>query len=251
MIRHRKTVTAFLLVPVIVAAFWFARGRDSAMNAERESRVLTLFQQSFNSSATQLVGEATVEGINRRWMPELGFGTVRPLEVNEYVVTAKFKRNGLVKWGRWLYTCNGNHGDGIFKYSYSEANLANALPSFPLPLQKFIPWTTQLIDGVPSTAGASATNVSVSSPVHVTDNLIVVASAPPGTVCRMQVFPPDALSSPVEPQQPTVDGSVKWTCRLNPRYAGSRLSLSIHCSEPLGTRMLENSTPAPIVEVLP
>lgn len=251
MIRNRKTFITFLVVAIVFAAFWYARNRDAALNAERQSKVLALFQQSFSGGATQLVGEPQIEGINRLRMPELGFGTFRPREVNEYVVTAQVNRGGVLKWGRWLYTCNGDHDDGIFKYSYSEANQANALPSFPLPLQKYIPWATQLIDGVPSTAGASATNVSVSSPVRVTEKLIVTASAPAGTTCRMQVFPSNALMSPVQPQQPEADGSVKWTCELNPRYAGSRLSLLVHCAEPCGTKMLENSTPGPNIEVLP
>ena len=251
MIRNRKTFIPLLVVAIAFAAFWYARNRDAALNAERQSKVVARFQQSFSSGATQLVGEPQIEGIIRLWMPELGFGTFRPLEVNEYVVTAQVKQGGVLKWGRWLYTCSGDHDEGIFKYSYSEANQANALPSFPLPLQKYIPWATQLIDGVPSTAGASATIVSVSSPIHVTDELIVLASAPAGTTCRIQVFPPDALLSPVQPQQPESDGSVKWACKVNPRYAGSSLALLVHCAESCGTKMLENSTPGPNIEGLP
>ena len=105
MIRNRKTFITLLVVAIVFAAFWYTRNRDAALNAERQSKVLALFQQSFSSGATQLVGEPQIEGINRLRMPELGFGTFRPREVNEYVVTAQVKRGGVLKWGRWLYTC--------------------------------------------------------------------------------------------------------------------------------------------------
>ena len=252
MSRRRKlsitltVVTVFVVV--IVVAFRYVRQRASA---QKQAAFLARFEPSFNSGTMRLVGAPQVEVIDRILMPEFGPFTFRAPEVNEYVVTAQFERNDALMWGRWLYTTNGAHGDAIYKFSYAESSQPGALPSFPRPLQAYIPITTQLVDGIPLTAGASAQVVSVSSPIKVTDPITVTASAPAGTTCRVQIFPADALLSAPASKQPGPDGTVSWTCGVNPRYAGTNLSVSILCEERRGSKTLENSTAAPNVQVLP
>lgn len=230
-------------VLLLIRSVW---NRYYAAGEERTAAFLARFEESFNSGAAELVGEPEIKSIDRFWMPESR--SFQGPEVNEYVITAQFKRDGIVQWGRWLYTCNGSHGDGIYKYSHAEAAQHSGLPLFPLPRRKYIPWATEMIDGIPSTAGASAASVSV-TPVSANGQITVSATAPAGTTCRVQVSPPDALLAPVPPQQPGASGTVSWTCTVNPRYAGGQFRVLVNCQEPVGAMVLENSTAAPNVQV--
>ena len=248
MSQKRRVGATSLVVASLFAVCWYV---VHLHEVEQRSAFLARFERSFDSGIVQLIGRPQIEHIQRYWMPEFSRLAFRTPEVNEYVITAQLKRAGAVKWGRWLYTCNGSHYDGIYKHSYVEANRQSLLPSFPFPLQSYIPWAMQMIDGIPSTAGGTASIISVSSPINVTDPLVVKASAPAGTTCRIQVFPTDALLSPAAPKRPQAGGGVSWECNVNPKYAGSRISLLVHCAERRGNRTLENSTAAPNVEVLP
>lgn len=244
--RRLALITGAVLIAGVLVGIRVVKNRIAAYDAARKAAFASRFEASFNSGDAELIGRPQIKSVNRYVL--LGIGSGQPPGVNEYVVTAQFRRDGEVKWGRWRYTCNGGQGDGIYKYSHAEAAQQGALPLSLLPRHRYIPWATEMVDGIPSTAGASASNVSV-TPVAANRQITVSASAPAGTTCRIQVFPPDALLSPVQPQQPDASGAVTWACTVNPRYAGGRIRLLVNCQEPIGAMVLENSTEAPNVEI--
>jgi hypothetical protein len=250
--RSRKTVVMAFAILAVFAGLWMLQSqRNAVRRAEKAANFLARFEQSFNSGTTELITIPQIEAIDRWRMTEYGVGSFQAPGVSEFVITAQVKQDGELKWGRWLYSCNGESLVGIYKFSYSEADRVEALPEFPLPLQQYIQWTEQMVDGIPATAGLSASNISVPSPIRVSEDLIITAVAPAGTICRIGIFPPDALLTVPPPQKIGKDGRAKWTCRLNPKYAGSQLPLKVYCGEPRGTKLLENATQGAQIDILP
>jgi hypothetical protein len=251
MLRKRRTIVILVLSGVVIAGLCYFNHRLATQTAQREAQFLARFQNSFQSGATELIGAPQVTAINRLIMSEYGYGSLRAPGVSEYVVTAIVKRGDKEVWGRWLYTCTSGDLDAIYKYSYSEADKVDALPRFPFPMQSYIPWTMGLIDGIPLTAGPSASKISVSSPLNVADDLVISASAPPGTTCRIEVYPKGALVSDAPPQKPGTSGLVQWKCRINPNFKGGQVGAKVYCAIPIGSMILENEMSAPLIEVLP
>jgi len=251
--RTVRAVVAIVAVLVVIAGIGL-RARSQA-DRRRQAAFLQRFEASFTSGTMQLLDPASIEEIDRFIMSEFAPTIMfRPPEVDEYVVTARFQRGQEVRWGRWLYTCNQNHGDFVYKFSYSEAASEAALPEFPFPLQTYLPGRPSdphLIDGTPSSAGPTATIVAVNSPLAADELLIVRAIAPVGTTCSIVCYQPDALLSDPGELQPAADGSLVWNCEVNPKMAGGGFSLLVQCTQPRGTARFENLVQAPSVTVLP
>ena len=216
---------------------------------QRQTVFVDKFRASFISGEQTLVGPVTIEEIHRTWMPE--YGSIRPPGVNEYVVTAQFEENGNTKWGRWIYTCNEETNDLIYKHSFANAATQANLPKFPKPLQKaLVEPSWQLIDGVPVTAGPSATLVSVSSKVRVNEPLQIRATAPLGTECIIECFPPDAVMDDLEWISPEPDKTLSWNLKINPKMVGGNFMVKIRCKQSRGNANFENSISVPNVQVL-
>ena len=122
--------------------------------------------------------------------------------------------------------------------------------SHPFPMVKYIQWSTEMLDGIPTTAGPSATIVSLTSPVAVDQPVTLVVNAAVGTVCQVEVFPNDVSLSSIPAKSPDKKGKIEWTWRVNPKYEGQSFSVIVKCKEPHGSRELVNSTPAPNVQVI-
>lgn len=224
---------------------WNERQNVSATTQFRER-----FRQSFVSGLIQLGDDCEIERVPRTLVPQFGRELQAP-GVSEYVVTASFTRDGTPLWGRWLYTCNASHGDGIFKFGYAEAATPSALPKFPAPGQRYIGATYDLVDGIPVTAGPTATIVGSGSRARANQPFTVLARSDPGTICRLQIFPPDAALTPPPALQPDGNGQMQWTVLFNPKYAGGNVRVIVKCAQPRGSCQLETSTDCPNVEILP
>lgn len=127
-------------------------------------------------------------------------------------------------------------------FSHSTAARRDDLPVSPGPTHVYIEFAVDLIDGIPTTAGASVSGLKIPSPVKVSDPLVITGFAPANSQCRVVVFLPKKVVSLPPPRQPELDGTVKWELTLTPEAAGSRLSIHVHCVEIRGTKFLENVT---------
>ena len=249
--KNRVLKICVICLAATIAMYAWAVHRCRELGARNQAAFLARFLNSFDTGFVRVGEKPDIDSIQRRLMPEFSFRTLRPPEVNEYVVTAPFERNGITLWGRWLYTCNGSHGDGIFKFGYAEAATREALPRFPAPGQRYISWTDELIDRIPSTAGPTATILSRTSPIRASTPFTLVARSAPGTVCKLQTFPPDAFLTPSTEMEPDKQGEVRWTVSFNPKYAGGGVRVIVKCVQKRGARQIESSTECPNVTILP
>ncbi|MEQ8847029.1 hypothetical protein [Botrimarina sp.] len=237
---------------VVLLAALFGYRLLSVGEDRRRARFLQRFESSFDGGARRLVAPPQIADRVKR-----GIGIAWPDGVEQYVIDAVFELNGRTHRGRWLYTCNEADGGGIYRFSYSKAEESDELPapSFQLPGHRHIPWATRLVEGVPSTAGAEASVESVTTTVVVAQPLIVTATAPPGTTCWVETFPPDAIESPSERLAAREKGGqpelLEWSLRLNPKYANGKIRVQVHCEEPYGNGVLHSITETPHVELLP
>lgn len=239
--RTRIAVAAALLVLLAGWLFWSAFEATQARRAAFVNR----FRESFRSGWVKLGGEPRIEepGALRS-----GFAP----GVNLYRITAPIERDGKQLWGVWSYACNDRYQDAIFQFGYAEAATEQQLGRRPLPPKRYIDWATEMVDGIPSTAGGSATIVSSITSVAPGGSVTLVASAPAGTTCEFVTYPPDAAATPLPVQTPDENGIVRWTFALNPKYAqtGNNLRLIVKCIEQRGALRLENSTEADSVRVV-
>jgi hypothetical protein len=249
--KNRVLKICVICLAATIAMFAWAVHRRSELCTRNQAAFLARFLSSFDTGFVRLGEKPEIDEIKRLLMPEFSFGTLRPSEVNEYVVTAPFERNGTTLWGRWLYTCNGSHGDGIVKFGYAEAATREGLPRFPSPGQRYISWTDELVDGIPSTAGPTATILSRTSPIRASSPFTLVVRSDPGTVCRLQTFPPDASLTPSTDMEPDKKGELRWAISSNPKYAGGGVRVIVKCVQMRGARRLETSTECPNVTILP
>lgn len=248
--RLRVVVLASLGLVVIGVGWW-----TLTQAWMRQRAFLERFETSFTSGTVQLLEPASVEEVRHLWVPNVG-KFFRPHVVHEYVVTAKFERGNEIKWGRWLYTCIGDTGrDAVYRYACTEAGSDIALRAIPRPYQNYLAsaqgWDPPMIDGIPFTAGPSASIVSVNSPIPADRLLIVKATAPAGTRCSLVYAPEYAFLSQPPELSPQPDGSLTWECQLNPRMIGGSFQLLVKCVQARGKATLENHVSAPNVVVLP
>ena len=246
LLHNRKTIAVVsLLFAFIVAMIWLS------ISAKRttEQKYISQFTASFNEETAVLCSTPEIV-LNRPFpIPDIGPAKRIP-RVTEYSITAKFRENGVEQWGRWFYTCNARHNDGFYRFSHSTAATPAALPTSPGLAHNYIPWATYLVDGIPTTAGATLTSLTIPSPVKATDQIQITATAPANSICRVEVFPSTAVTSIPEPTRPSPNGTVKWSLSLAPSAAGSRISVNVHCTEMRGTRLLDNTTQG-LVDITP
>ena len=239
-----------LLLLVICGLLGYQEYTQRIADQGRQQAFLAKFRGSFTSGQRTVAGPATIREIRRLWMPE--YGSFRGPGVNEYVVTAQFEENGETKWGRWLYTTNQDAHEMIYKHAFAHASSRSKLPKFPAPLQTYLTEATwKMIDGIPSTAGPSAKLVSINSQVRVNEPLQIRATAPIGTECIVDCFPPDSVLDDPTPISPQPDKSLTWKLKVNPKMAGGGFMVKIRCREQRGEAVFENSIAVSNVHVLP
>lgn len=162
----------------LLLAWMFGHSRSvQTREAQNQSWFLTRFTDSFSADELQLLAEPLLDEQQRTLIPESGYRSFQPPGVNEYRIVAPIKKDGQQRWAIWAYTCNGGHGDLIYRYACAEATSQAELPPFPFPAKRYIEGTWNMIDGVPTTAGPSATVVSVTSPARVNQPIVLRATA--------------------------------------------------------------------------
>lgn len=242
--RWRIRIAAALALSALLAGWLLWSGFEARQ--ARHAAFLTRFKESFRSGLVELAGEPRLE--RSPGLPE-GFAPWEPIDL--YRITAPIEQDGKQLWTVWLYTCSGRHDDGsvgIWQFGYAEAPTEAQLAT---PAKRYISPAVQMVDGIPTTAGASATIVSSTRSVEPGGIVMVVASAPAGTTCELVTYPPDVAASPLPMQTPDQNGIVRWTFSLNPKYgAGQTLRLIVKCIEQRGTLRLDNSTEADSLRVV-
>lgn len=231
----RWILISILSVAAIAGGFLYSISWQGNAKQQFASR----FRASFSSGLAQLCSEPDINASLPFPIPDIG-----PLKfprVTEYSVTAQYIEGGQVQWGRWFYTCNARYNDGIFRFSQFNAIRRGDLPSSPGPTHVYIPWATEIIDGIPKSAGVTLTSLNVPPSIAVSEPLRVTAIAPPGSLCRLEVFPPNAVKSTPPPHRPDADGKIDWSLMLVPDSVGSRISVHVHCGQLRGTKLLENA----------
>jgi len=231
---------------------WFRRGQDK--RSENQIAFLNQFNSSFTSGQVELLAEPTMEGLHRSVTRESGYRVFHTPGISEYRIIAPIREGGREKWAVWSYTCgpdNSTGGEHAFQFGYAEAALRSELPAFPFPPKRYIQYAPTMIDGLPSTAGPAAAIVASPASAAVDQPLVIKASAPVGTVCRLMVWPTDAAVHPIADQKPDAKGSVAWSVALRPQSAGGSMRIEVQCIEPRGRQALMHSTPAPNVRLLP
>jgi hypothetical protein len=232
---------------------WIRRGQ----NARQKSQLAFLeqFEASFTTGEVELLAEPVMEGLHRSATWESGYRVFLPPGISEYRIKAPIRERGQKKWAIWSYMCNQNNphgGEYVFQFGYAEAAAQSQLPDAPFPLKRYVQYSTELIDGLPTTAGPVATIVSSPGSASVDQPLVIRATAPAGTTCRLVVGPFDALVSPVTEQTPDAKGAVAWSVSIAPKYAGGNLAVAVQCVQPRGrSQELVNLTPAPNIRLLP
>jgi hypothetical protein len=217
----------------------------------KQEEFLARFKASFTSGQVVLLDEPQVQEQQRTLMAETGYASYRGPGVNEYRITAPIQASGRERWAVWSYTCNDCSQDYIYQFSYAEAASPQQLPQFPNPPKPYIEGTWRMIDGVPSTAGATATIVSSTSQAPIDRPITLTASAPPGTMCELIVFPSDAVLTPLTPLAPDARGRVRWTWSVDPRFAGGDIAVQVKCIETRGAARLEATTRGANIRLLP
>jgi hypothetical protein len=231
---------------------WTRRGQ----NARRANQLAFLqrFKDSFTSGQVKLLAEPMMEGLHRSATWESGYRVFLPPGISEYRITAPIREAGRQKWAVWSYMCNQDNaygGEYMFQFGYAETPSQSQLPDAPFPLKRYIQYSTDLIDGLPATAGPVATIISSPATASVNQPLVIKATAPAGTTCRLVVGPFDALASPVAEQTPDAKGGVTWSVSIAPKYAGGNLAIAVQCIQPRGPdQALMNLTPAPNIRLL-
>ena len=247
--RWRFSVRELLIgfaAACLLLAWISGHSRDfGSQESRNQSALLTRFKASFISGETRLLGEPIL-GENQRSRMARGY-SFRPPGVNEYRLVAPIERQGQRLWAVWFYTCNGSNSDplyhdAIYQFAYAEAASKEELPELPWPPKRYIEVTMDMVDGTPKTAGAAATLVSVTTPARVERPIVLRASAPPGTVCELLVFPTDAVTTPLAPVKVGKNKTAAWTWQVDPRYAGLNLSYQLRCTEQRGAGQMINDT---------
>ena len=235
--RRLPRIVALLILIIIAVGFFAGRGNS---NAERQ--FLSRFQRSFENGMWKLHGEPTIIGSRTIPVPLPDFLPWKVTRISEYVVTSQFDdENGRRKWGRWFYTCNASQNDGIYIFAHVTADSQSELPDVPDPRYPYIQWAESMVDGIPLTAGPEATNLTVSSPIAVTESLIVKCQAPFGTECQVEIFPPNAVKERSIAVKTLDDGHVRWTIPLSELARDSRIAIHVHCRQQRGSVLLENT----------
>jgi len=246
----REMLVAFVAMSFLAAWISSRTHEWTGIDKEKQIAFLDRFEVSFSSGQVELTAKPRIEEQQRSRMREYGPFAFRAPGINEYRIVAPIKVNGKEVWSVWTYTCNGDAYDCIYKYAYAEAPDKEQLPQFPFPAQRYIDITGSMVDGVPSTAGPSATLTLVTSPASVDRPVVLTASAPPGTVCELRTFPSDLLPQ-MPPQRPDKTGMVSWSWNVLPGLAGHSISYEIRCIEMRGSGQMLNSTRGSIALVAP
>ncbi len=243
--RWRLSVREMLIALAAISFLgaWITSQTRRWENLDQANQLAFLerFKASFSSEEVKLLAEPRIEEQERSRMREYGAFTFRGPGVNEYRIVAPIKRNDRPTWAVWAFTCNEEAHDMIYRYAYAEAPDEEQLPDFPFPAQRYVDITSNMVDGVPSTAGPSATVTSVTSPARVDRPLVLTASAPPGTVCELHLFPSDLLPA-MPPQTPDKKGNLSWSWNVPAKMAGYRINYEVRCIKNRRSGQMLNTT---------
>jgi hypothetical protein len=248
-----------LMVTIAVFGFvlgwnmeWIRRRQD--VRQANQLAFLERFKTSFTSGEVQLLRDPELEGAHRSATSESGYRVFHTPGISEYRITAPIREAGKDKWALWSYTCgpdNSMGGEHVFQFGYAEAARKSQVPAMPLPLKRYVQYSPRMIDGFPSTAGPAATVISSPASLAVDQPLVIKASAPAGTTCRLVLLPADAAATPLVDQKPDAKRAVEWSVMIQPGYAGGSIRVEVECIEARGKHSFKNSTPAPNVRLLP
>lgn len=204
---------------------WIIGHVRSRNTTEREnlSAFLVRFESSFTSGEVTLLDDPQPYELQRTLIPESGYRQFQGPGVNEYRFVAPIEKHGERLWAVWAYTCNGEQDDFIYQFGYAEASHMSRLPQFPLPARRYVEGTWYMVDGIPSTAGPSATVVSATPPPSRIWPAQLTATAPPGTECELVVYPLNAVVGELPPKKPDNKGLVHWSWKVtaSPSAAGT------------------------------
>jgi hypothetical protein len=237
----REMLVAFSAICLLAA--WTASQTREWLSVQKvnQAAFLNRFKSSFSSGEVELMAEPLVEELQRARMREYGPTTFRPRETNEYRITAPIQTKDKTLWAVWAYTCNEGADDFIYQFGYAESQDRERLPNFPFPAKRYVEGTWNLVDGIPATAGASASVTSITSPVTAQQPIVLTASAPAGSVCELHLFPKDSLPT-LPPKTADKSGRVTWQWNVAPEMAGCRISYELKCIQRRGAATFANST---------
>ena len=153
--RWRFTIRELLIgvaAACLLLAWIFGQTRNWDAGEQKNQRLfLSRFESSFTSAEVTLLGTPKIDEQQRTLIPESRFMSFRAPGQNEYRVIAPIEINGQQRWRIWTYVCNGDQNDGIYGFAYADAPVREQLPSKPFPLVRYIPWSTEMVDGIPVT----------------------------------------------------------------------------------------------------
>lgn len=206
-----SVVAALSLVLAWNGHFLAVRG---ARERQNQLAFLARFEESFRSDEIQLLADPVVSERQGATVSALSF---KPPGMNEYRIVAPIKRDGVRRWAVWAYTTSEDDREFIYQYGCTEVESEDQLPQLPEPVKRHIEGTWELVDGVPSTAGPSATVIGVVTPARLGQPLVVTARAAVGTVCELKVFPLTEATRLAQ-RAPDNKGIVRWS--WTPEWAG-------------------------------
>ncbi|HVA48718.1 MAG TPA: hypothetical protein VNH11_20300 [Pirellulales bacterium] len=207
-----------------------------AQESEHQRAFLARFEESFRSGEIELLAGPVVSEQQGATVSALSF---KAPGQNEYRIVAPIERNGLRRWAVWAYTTNEDNQGFIYQYAYAEVEREAQLPQAPAPAKRYIEGTWELVDGVPCTAGPSATVIGVATPALLGRPLVITARAPAGTVCELKVFPLTEATRGLPPRAPDSQGIVRWS--WTPEWAGP-FNYELRCIDNRASGRMVNCT---------
>ena len=115
----------------------------------KQQQFLARFETSFAAGDVKLLAPPRISELQRTLMPESGYRSFLTPGVNEYRIVAPIEKNGERMWAIWAYTCNDEHDDMIYQFSYAEAPTEELLPQMPYPIKKYVTATWRMEGGAP------------------------------------------------------------------------------------------------------
>lgn len=244
---------------ICLLAAWIGGQTRYWQGADERSQIafLNRFKASFVSGEVELLAEPRIEEQQRTSTRGPRFMSFRLPSVNEfrmpgvndYRIVAPIKTKDKELWAVWAYRCNGEANDFVYMFADAQASDEELLPTSLFPAMRYIEGTWDMVDGVPATAGPSATVISVTSPARVDQPIVLTASAPPGTVCELQLFPSDSLPS-LPRERPDTKGNVTWSWNVQPNRHYT-ISYELRCIQKRGSATMVSTTRGSIPIVAP
>jgi hypothetical protein len=243
--RRFRRPSAWAIFAVIVAGIiGFVAGKWMEQQRTRllmQNHFLWNFEKSFRSGRTKLLGRPRIEEVSED--VRLYHQVLRPfapleLKVVEYRIVAQFAGPTGPHWGGWSYYCHLDSVNLITAFSFIQSEHRNLLKTAP---KAYVPWTNEMVDGIPITNGAEAKIVSLTDPATIGQPVQLVVNSPAGTRTEVALIPEGLAVAPPTAQPPDSTGNVTWTWTLKPTQR-REATIEIKCFEPFGKVELVRNT---------